>query len=76
MNSEELRAKAEQRFRKIQQAATARAQSMADYVSVGEKRKILSSKLKTLRLAREAEDLAAASILPPKKPPVRKKSKT
>jgi len=76
MNSEELHAKAELRFRKVQQAATDQAQSVADYVAVGEKRRILSSKLKTLRLAREVEELAAASVLPPKKRPVRKKPKT
>lgn len=74
-NSEEAHARAELRFKKSQKAATARAQAVAEYVSIGERRRKLSEKLKALRLAQEAEELAASDALPPKKRPARKTAK-
>jgi len=72
MNSKEMHARAELGFKKFQRAATTRARPMAEYVAEGEKRRIQSSKLKALRLAKEAEDLAAAQAVPAKKPTARK----
>ena len=71
--SEEIQAKAELRFKKLKQASAVRAKSMADYEAVGQRRAILSAKLKTLRLAKEAADIAEAAKLPAKVP-VKKRS--
>jgi len=74
-NSEEAHARAELRFKKAKQTATARAQAVAEYVSIGEKRRKLSEKLKAIRLAKEAEELAASNAPPPKKRVARKTAK-
>jgi hypothetical protein len=74
-NSNEARARADQKFKKQQQAATARDKAMADYAAETEKQRAKSAKLKALRLAREAEDAAAAEAMPPKKKPASKTAK-
>jgi len=73
-NSKDVRAKADLRFRKAERAATARDQAMNEYAAEDEKRRIKTAKLKELRLAREAEEQAAAAAVAPapKKNPVAK----
>lgn len=48
---------------------------MVEYLAESEKRRAHSAKLKALRLTKEAEDLAAANALPPKKRSSRKSPK-
>jgi hypothetical protein len=72
MSSEQLHARAERGFKKPQRSSLARARPMAEYVADTERRQLQSSKLKALRLAKEAADLAAATPLPPAKRAARK----
>jgi hypothetical protein len=74
-NSDEARAKADQKFKKSQQAATARDKAMAEYVAEAEKQRAKTAKLKALRLAKEAEDAAAAEAVSRKKKPAQKATK-
>ena len=60
-SSKDVRAKADLRFRKAERAATARDQAMNEYAAEDEKRRIKTAKLRELRLAREAEEQAAAA---------------
>jgi hypothetical protein len=71
-SSKDVRAKADLRFRKAERAATARDQAMNEYAAESERRRLKTAKLKELRLAKEAEELAtaAATAPPPKKKPV------
>jgi hypothetical protein len=71
-SSKEARAKADLKFRKAEREATARDLAKAEYAAEAEKRKAKSSKLKELRLAKEAADLTASDVAPAKKKPVRK----
>jgi hypothetical protein len=68
-SSKDVRAKADLRFRKAERAATARDQAMNEYAAESERRRLKTAKLKELRLAKEAEELATAvaSAPPPKK---------
>ena len=68
-SSKDVRAKADLRFRKAERAATARDQAMNEYAAESERRRVKTAKLKELRLAKEAEEQAAAtaSVPPPKK---------
>jgi hypothetical protein len=66
-NSDEARARADQKFKKSQQAATARDKAMAEYVAEAEKQRAKTAKLKALRLAKEAEDAASTEALSGKK---------
>jgi hypothetical protein len=67
-NSDEARARADQKFKKSEQAATARDKAMAEYMAEAEKQRAKTAKLKALRLAKEAEDAAAAKTKSKKKP--------
>ena len=76
-SSKDVRAKADLRFRKAERAATARDQAMNEYAAESEKRRLKTAKLKELRLAKEAEEQAAAAAIPAplKKKPATKISK-
>ena len=76
-SSKDVRAKADLRFRKAERAATARDQAMNEYAAESERRRLKTAKLKELRLAKEAEEQAAAAAVPlaPKKKPAVKLSK-
>jgi hypothetical protein len=76
-SSKDVRAKADLRFRKAERAATARDQAMNEYAAESERRRLKTAKLKELRLAKEAEEQAAAAAVPPapKKKPVVKLAK-
>jgi hypothetical protein len=65
---EAARARADLRFKKQEEAATVRQKAMAEYVAESDARQAKTSKLRALRLAKEAEDLAAAPAAPAKKP--------
>ncbi|MER8481863.1 hypothetical protein [Mesorhizobium sp. M1322] len=67
------RARADLRFKKQEEAATVRQKAMAEYVAESDARQIKTNKLKALRLAKEAEDLANAPPAPVKKPARAKK---
>ena len=60
---DEQQAKAEMRFKRSQPAAD-REQAMAEYEAEAKAVRARSVKLKTLRLAKEAEDEAAAENAP------------
>lgn len=62
------RARADLRFKKQEEAATVRQKAMAEYVAETDARKVKTRKLRALRLAKEAEDLANAPAAPVKKP--------
>lgn len=66
------RARADQRFKKQEEQATVRQKAMAEYVAEGQARQVKTDKLRALRLAKEAEDLANAPV-PVKKPSRAKK---
>lgn len=74
--SDQINISAESRFKKMQKVASANAKSMSDYEVREENRRILSAKLREIRLAKEAEDRAAAALAPvkAKKPRVRSKA--
>jgi hypothetical protein len=77
-SSKDVRAKADLRFRKAERAATARDQAMNEYAAESERRRLKTAKLKELRLAREAEEQAAAAVTEPapkKKKPAAKAPK-
>jgi hypothetical protein len=65
---EAARARADLRFKKQEEAATVRQKAMAEYAAETDARQAKTSKLRALRLAKEAEDLAAAPPAPIKKP--------
>lgn len=67
------RARADLRFKKQEEQATVRQKAMAEYVAEGKARQIKTDKLRALRLAKEAEDLANAPAAPVKKPSRAKK---
>ena len=67
------RARADLRFKKQEEAATVRQKAMAEYVAESDARQIKTSKLRALRLAKEAEDRANAPAVPAKKPARAKK---
>jgi hypothetical protein len=62
-----VRARADLRFKKAEEAATLRAKAMAEYDAETDARRKKTAKLKALRLAKEAEVAAAAEAEPPKK---------
>ncbi len=74
-SSKEARAKADLKFRKAEREATVRDLVLAEHAAETERRKAKSSKLKELRLAKEAADLASGNSAPAKKKPARKTSK-
>jgi hypothetical protein len=74
-SSKEARAKADLKFRKAEREATVRDLVLAEHAAEAERRKAKSSKLKELRLAKEAADLASGNSAPAKKKPARKTSK-
>ena len=77
IKSEEQRARAETRLSKIQRQASEGAQAMAQYEAASKALIDKSAKLKALRLAKEAADLAAlADRPPPVKPTPRKTART
>jgi len=61
------RARADMRFKKQEEAATVRQKAMAEYVAEADARQAKTNKLRALRLAKEAEDLANAHAAPVKK---------
>ncbi|MGX5826189.1 hypothetical protein [Mesorhizobium sp. 43Arga] len=67
------RARADLRFKKQEEAATVRQKAMAEYAAESDARKAKTDKLRALRLAKEAEDLASATAAPVKKPTRAKK---
>ncbi|WP_245476512.1 hypothetical protein, partial [Mesorhizobium sp. M7A.F.Ca.CA.004.09.1.2] len=67
------RARADLRFKKQEEAATVRQKAMAEYVAESDARQAKTNKLRALRLAKEAEDLANAPAEPAKKPARAKK---
>ena len=67
------RAGADLRFKKQEEAATVRQKAMAEYAAESDARKVKTDKLRALRLAKEAEDLANAPAVPAKKPARAKK---
>lgn len=67
------RARADLRFKKQEEAATVRQKAMAEYVAESDARKAKTDKLRALRLAKEAEDLANTPAAPAKKPARAKK---
>jgi hypothetical protein len=67
------RARADLRFKKQEEAATVRQKAMAEYVAESDARQIKTNKLRALRLAKEAEDLANAPAALVKKPTRAKK---
>jgi hypothetical protein len=62
------RARADLRFKKQEEAATVRQKAMAEYAAESDARKAKTDKLRALRLAKEAEELANAPAVPAKKP--------
>lgn len=64
-SKEAARARADLRFKKQEENASVRNKAMSEYTAEGEARKIKTNKLKELRLAREAADLAEAAANPP-----------
>lgn len=74
-NSKEARARADLKFRKAEREATARDLAKAEIAAETERRNAKSSKLKELRLAKEAADRAAGDGAPAKKKPLRKMAK-
>jgi hypothetical protein len=71
---EEQRAKAELKFKRAESAAM-RGQAMAEYEADAKATRSKSAKLKTLRLAKEAEEQAAAESAPKVVKRVRKAAK-
>ncbi|MER8454595.1 hypothetical protein NKH89_06460 [Mesorhizobium sp. M0923] len=67
------RARADLRFKKQEEAATVRQKAMAEYVAESDARQAKTNKLRALRLAKEAEDLANAPPAPVKKSRAKKK---
>ncbi|TGQ67545.1 hypothetical protein EN829_024610 [Mesorhizobium sp. M00.F.Ca.ET.186.01.1.1] len=67
------RARADLRFKKQEEAATVRQKAMAEYTAESDARKVKTDKLRALRLAKEAEELANAPAAPAKKPARAKK---
>jgi hypothetical protein len=67
------RARADLRFKKQEEAATVRQKAMAEYAAESDARKAKTDKLRALRLAKEADDLANAPAAPAKKPARAKK---
>ncbi|SFO49002.1 hypothetical protein SAMN03159463_02109 [Mesorhizobium sp. NFR06] len=67
------RARADLRFKKQEEAATLREKAMAEYAAETDARKAKTMKLKALRLAKEAEDLANPSPATARKPARSKK---
>ena len=74
-NSDEARARANLKFKKSQQAATTRDKMLAEHAAEADRQRAKTAKLKALRLAKEAVDLAAAEAMPPKKKPAGKAPK-
>mgnify|MGYP006883663774 CR=1 FL=1 len=68
------RARADIRFKKQEDAATVRQKAMAEYTAEADARKAKTNKLRALRLAKEAEDLASEPPAPAKKPQSQTKS--
>ena len=56
------------RFKKQEEAATVRQLAMAEYAAESDARQAKTNRLRALRLAKEAEDLANAPATPAKKP--------
>lgn len=75
-SSKEARAKADLKFRKAEREATVRDLVLAEHAAEAERRNAKSSKLKELRLAKEAADLAANDGAPVKKKSPRKTTKS
>ncbi len=69
------RARADLRFKKQEEAATVRQKAMAEYAAESDARKVKTDKLRALRLAKEAEDLANSAATPTAKPARAKKKK-
>lgn len=67
------RARADLRFKKQEEQTSVRQKAMAEYVAEGKARQVKTDKLRALRLAKEAEDLANAPPAPVKKPRAKKK---
>ena len=63
------------RFKKQEEAATVRQKAMAEYAAESDARKVKTDKLRALRLAKEAEDLANSAATPTAKPARAKKKK-
>jgi len=74
-SKEAVRARADLRFKKAEEAATLREKAMAEYAAESEARKQKTSKLRELRLAKEAEDQAASEAAGPAKKPARGRKK-
>lgn len=60
-DTKEKRNRAEQKIKRAEHAAAMRARALAEYEDAAEARRAKTSKLRALRLAREAEERAAAA---------------
>ena len=72
-SKDSARARADLRFKKQEEAVTAREKAMAEYTAETNARQAKTDRLRALRLAKEAEDLANAPAAPVKKPARAKK---
>jgi len=72
-SKDSARARADLRFKKQEEAVTAREKAMAEYTAETNARQAKTDRLRALRLAKEAEDLANAPATPAKKPARAKK---
>ena len=61
---ETARARADSRFKKAEEASTLRQKAMAENAAEETARRVKTNKLRELRLAKEAEDLAAEAAKP------------
>jgi hypothetical protein len=63
-SKETARARADSRFRKAEEASTARQKAMAEHLAEEAARRVKTKKLRELRLAKEAADAAAEAAKP------------
>jgi hypothetical protein len=71
----DARGRADSRFRKVEQAATARQKIVAEQVAEERARQAKTKKLRDLRLAKEAEELAIAAATPKPKPAPKRRTR-
>lgn len=74
-NSKEAHAKANLMFTLAERQEMVQQRAKAEYEAEGERRRIKSSTLRGLRLAKEAADIAAGDALPPSVEPAPETSK-
>ena len=72
---ETARARADSRFKKAEEASTQRQKAVAEQQAEEAARRVKTGKLRELRLAKEAEDLAAEAANPTPKKATRARKK-